>query len=51
MKLSIDEVRFFHLNGYLAISNPIVAPDELIWVREAYDAMFSNREGWDSGDR
>lgn len=51
MLLTIEEIRSFHLNGFLKIDRSITDGDELKWVREAYDRMFEKREGWDSGDQ
>lgn len=51
MDLSINDVRSFHLNGFLAIPQPITTSDELNWVRESYDKIFAERKGWNSGDQ
>ncbi len=51
MHLTVDQIRSFHLNGFLSISEPITTPDEIEWVRESYDRMFSQREGWSAGDQ
>lgn len=51
MTLSLDQIRFFHLNGFIAITEPIATPDELVWMRESYDRIFSVRAGRESGDQ
>lgn len=51
MRLSVEQIRSFHLNGFLSITEPIATPDELDWMREAYDGMFERKAGFDSGDQ
>ena len=51
MILTADQIRFFHLNGFLRIEAPVATPEEISWMREAYDRMFEQREGWNSGDQ
>ncbi|MHB8636620.1 MAG: phytanoyl-CoA dioxygenase family protein [Fimbriimonadaceae bacterium] len=51
MRLSPDQTRFFHLNGYLAIPTPLTNDTELAWMREVYDRMFAARAGRESGDQ
>lgn len=51
MLLSVDQIRFFHLNGFLAIPTPVTDDAELAWMREVYDRMFAERSGRESGDQ
>ena len=51
MTLTSDQIRFFHLNGFLRIETPVASTEEIAWMREAYDRMFEQREGWNSGDQ
>jgi hypothetical protein len=51
MQLSGDQIRFFHLNGFLAIPTPVTDEVELAWMREVYDRMFAERSGRESGDQ
>src|SRR5688572_7760430 len=51
MELSLDQIRFFHLNGFLAIPTPVTDDAELAWMREVYDRMFAERSGRESGDQ
>lgn len=51
MLLVEDQVRFFHLNGFLAIDTPVAQEVELAWMREVYDRIFEARSGRESGDQ
>jgi len=51
MQLSVEQIRFFHLNGFLSIETPVTDDTELAWMREVYDRMFETRAGRDSGDQ
>lgn len=51
MQLSVDQIRIFHLNGFLAIPTPVTDDAELAWMREVYDRMFAARSGRESGDQ
>ncbi len=51
MTLTTDQMRFFHLNGFLAITEPITDDVELAWMREVYDRIFAERAGRESGDQ
>ncbi len=51
MQLTAEQVLFFHLNGYLAITEPVTDEAELAWMREVYDRIFAQRAGRESGDQ
>jgi hypothetical protein len=51
MQLTIEQIRFFHLNGFLRIETPVATPDEIDWMCEAYDRMFAEKAGWKAGDQ
>lgn len=51
MILTLDQIRSFHLDGFLRIETPVATPEEIEWMREAYDRMFDQRAGWNSGDQ
>lgn len=51
MQLTVEQIRFFHLNGYLSITTPVTDETELEWMREVYDRMFTERAGHDVGDQ
>jgi ectoine hydroxylase-related dioxygenase (phytanoyl-CoA dioxygenase family) len=48
--LTQDQIVFFQDKGYLAI-DAIATPDEVELMRAAYDRLFAEEAGWDSGDR
>jgi len=48
--LTTGQVAFFRENGYLALEN-LVDPDEIEWMREAYDRIFIQRAGREVGDQ
>ena len=51
MKLSAEQVLFFHLNGFLSIPTPLTDEVELAWMRDVYDRIFRERAGRESGDQ
>jgi hypothetical protein len=51
MKLTEDQIRRFHLDGFLRIAEPVSSPEELSWLRDVYDKLFSSRAGRESGDQ
>ncbi len=51
MPLTDEQIRSFHVDGFLRIAAPITTPDELAWMREIYDRMFAERAGRESGDQ
>jgi len=51
MNLSNEQIRSFHLNGFLAIREPIASAEELEWLRGVYDGLFSARAGREVGDQ
>jgi ectoine hydroxylase-related dioxygenase (phytanoyl-CoA dioxygenase family) len=48
--ISRQQVDFFRENGYLVIQH-LVDDDELGWMREAYDRIFEQRAGRETGDQ
>lgn len=51
MQLTVEQVRFFHLNGYLTIPTPVTDSAELAWMCEVYDRIFAERAGRERGDQ
>lgn len=51
MQLSVEQIRFFHLNGYLSITTPVTDDAELAFMRDVYDRIFSERAGRERGDQ
>jgi hypothetical protein len=51
MRLSPEQILAFHLEGFLAIPEPITDDAELAWMREVYDRIFSERAGREAGDQ
>ncbi|HWD41264.1 MAG TPA: phytanoyl-CoA dioxygenase family protein [Fimbriimonas sp.] len=51
MQLTVEQIRDFHLNGFLAITEPITTAGEIAQVRDIYDDIFSRRAGRESGDQ
>src|SRR5688572_25813752 len=49
-QIAPERVEFFHENGYLVVHG-IVEPEEVIWMRDSYDRIFSVRAGRDIGDQ
>ncbi len=50
LKLTTEQIEFFHENGYLAIE-AITTPDEVLMMREAYDRIFAERAGREEGNQ
>lgn len=51
MKLTSEQIRAFHLDGYLAIPQPIASPEEIAWLRDVYDRIFAERAGRAEGNQ
>lgn len=51
MTLSVEQVRNFHLNGFLSITDPIASEGELGELRVIYDRLFLDRAGRETGDQ
>jgi len=51
MELTSEQIRQFHLDGFLRIEEPIASSAELEWLRGVYDELFSRRAGRESGDQ
>jgi hypothetical protein len=51
MQLTSEQIRSFHLEGFLAIPTPVTDETELAWLRDVYDRMFESRAGRESGDQ
>lgn len=50
VKLTQDQIDFYHREGYLTI-DAITTPEEVEWVKDAYDELFNRRAGRDTGDQ
>lgn len=50
IRLSPDQVRFYHEFGYLSVPE-LMPEDEVLRVREIYDRLFAARVGRESGDQ
>ncbi|MDX2064351.1 MAG: phytanoyl-CoA dioxygenase family protein [Fimbriimonadaceae bacterium] len=50
-RLTEEQVLSFHLRGFLSVPTPVADDAELARMREAYDRMFAQRAGRDSGDQ
>jgi ectoine hydroxylase-related dioxygenase (phytanoyl-CoA dioxygenase family) len=48
--ITSGQAEFFNENGYLSVER-LVDPDEIEWIYEAYDRIFSTRAGRDVGDQ
>jgi len=48
--VTLEQVEFFHQNGYLAIE-AITTPEEVEFVRGVYDRLFATRAGRDEGNQ
>src|SRR5436190_22234361 len=48
--LTREQIDFFHREGYLAIPS-LVPPDEILWLRDIYDRLFSQRAGRSDGNQ
>ena len=51
MRLSPDQIRSFHLDGFISIAEPIASPEEIAWLRAMYDRMFAERSGRAEGNQ
>ncbi|MEO7454162.1 MAG: phytanoyl-CoA dioxygenase family protein [Fimbriimonadales bacterium] len=49
-EVSSIDADFFQENGYLVLDG-VVDPDEIAWMREAYDRIFDARAGRETGDQ
>ena len=45
-----EQIQFFHANGFLAL-DCVTTPEEVEMMRAAYDRIFSERAGRESGDQ
>jgi ectoine hydroxylase-related dioxygenase (phytanoyl-CoA dioxygenase family) len=50
IKLTNDQIAFYHREGYLAI-DAITTPEEVAWLREIYDRLFAQRAGREEGNQ
>ncbi len=48
--LTQNQLDFYAREGYLALE-PLTTPEEVVWLREIYDRLFSQRAGWERGDQ
>ncbi len=51
MKLTDEQMLFFHWNGFLSLTTPITTEAELETMCIAYDRIFAEKAGRDSGDQ
>jgi len=51
MILTPEQIRSFHLHGFLSIAEPIAEAEELRWLRETYDRVFASRAGREEGNQ
>lgn len=51
MTLSAEQIRDFHLDGFIRITDPIAEPEELERLKALYDDIFQRRAGRESGDQ
>lgn len=51
LTLTEEQTLFFHLNGFLSVPTPITTDDELARMRAAYDRIFAEKAGRESGDQ
>jgi hypothetical protein len=51
VRLTAEQILFFHLNGFLSIPTPVTDDVELSWMRDTYDRMFFERAGREQGDQ
>jgi hypothetical protein len=49
IKISAEQIEFFHREGYLAI-DAITTPEEVARIRESYDRLFQERAGRREGN-
>lgn len=50
-KLSSEQILQFHLQGFLSIPTPISPPEELEWMIEEYDNLFTTHAGRAEGNQ
>ncbi len=50
IKLTNEQIAFYHREGYLAI-DAITTPEEVAWLREIYDRLFTQRAGREEGNQ
>lgn len=50
IKLSDEQIAFYHREGYLAI-DAITTPEEAAWLRQVYDRLFVQRAGREEGNQ
>jgi ectoine hydroxylase-related dioxygenase (phytanoyl-CoA dioxygenase family) len=50
IKLTDEQIAFYHREGYLAIA-AITTPEEVAWLREIYDRLFAQQAGRDEGNQ
>jgi ectoine hydroxylase-related dioxygenase (phytanoyl-CoA dioxygenase family) len=50
VKLTAEQINFFHENGFLWMPQ-LSTPEELAMMREAYDRIFNQKAGRESGDQ
>ena len=51
MQLTVEQIRQFHIDGFLSIDQPITSASEIEWMRDIYDRIFEQRAGRESGDQ
>jgi hypothetical protein len=51
IRLTSEQVLFFHLNGFLSLPTPITTEGELETMRRAYDRIFAERAGREEGNQ
>jgi hypothetical protein len=51
MQLTAEQVRQFHIDGFIAIDKPIASPNEISELRDIYDDMFLRRAGREEGNQ
>lgn len=50
VSLTEEQIAFYHENGFLSIPS-IMPPEEVEWMREIYDRLFSEKAGREVGDQ
>lgn len=50
VKLTNEQINFYHREGYLAIDT-ITTLEEVAWLREIYDRLFAQRAGREEGNQ
>lgn len=51
MRLTPEQIRRFHVDGFLSITDPIASTEELEWLRGIYDRLFASRAGREEGNQ